>query len=62
MTGAQAAGVTGREADSGAASAVKALQAAGIDPTRQIEEEEEAARAEAQAAWAAAQDEAERPA
>src|SRR3954454_7335186 len=29
MTGAQAAGFTGREADSGAASAVKALQAEG---------------------------------
>ena len=38
------------------------MQAAGIDPARQIEEEEEAARAEAQAAWAAAQDESERPA
>jgi large subunit ribosomal protein L9 len=36
------------------------MQAAGIDPARQIEEEEEAARAEAQAAWAAAQDESER--
>src|ERR1044071_98808 len=32
------------------------MQASGIDPARQIEEEEEAARAEAQAAWAAAQD------
>ena len=36
------------------------MQAAGIDPAHQIEEEEEAARAEAQAAWAAAQDESER--
>lgn len=38
------------------------MQAAGIDPVQQLEEEEEAARAEAQAAWASAQDETERPA
>lgn len=38
------------------------LQAAGIDPAQQLEEEEETARAEAQAAWASAQDESERPA
>ena len=38
------------------------MQAAGIDPTQQLEEEEEAARAEAQAAWAAAQDDSEGPA
>ena len=31
------------------------MQAAGIDPLRQIDEEEEAARSEAQAAWTAAQ-------
>ena len=37
------------------------MQAAGIDPAQQIEEEEEAARAEAQAAWAAAQDQGEQP-
>jgi large subunit ribosomal protein L9 len=37
------------------------MQAAGIDPTQQIEEEEQAARAEAQAAWAAAQDQGEQP-
>jgi hypothetical protein len=37
------------------------MQEAGINPARQLEEEEEAARAEAQAAWAAAQDEGERP-
>ena len=35
------------------------MQAAGIDPLRQIDEEEDAARAEAQATWAAAQAEAE---
>jgi large subunit ribosomal protein L9 len=38
------------------------MQAAGIDPLQQLEEEEEAARAEAQAAWAAAQDQGEQPA
>jgi large subunit ribosomal protein L9 len=38
------------------------MQAAGIDPAQQIEDEEEAARAEAQAAWAAAQDQGEGPA
>ena len=38
------------------------MQAAGIDPAQQIEEEEQAARAEAQAAWAAAQDQGEQPA
>ena len=31
------------------------MQAAGIDPLRQIDEEEEAARSEAQAAWTSAQ-------
>ena len=38
------------------------MQEAGIDPARQLEEEEEAARAAAQAAWAAAQDQGEQPA
>ena len=38
------------------------MQAAGIDPLRQIDEEEEAARSEAQAAWSAAQAENEGPA
>jgi large subunit ribosomal protein L9 len=38
------------------------MQEAGIDPVQQIEEEEQAARAEAQAAWAAAQDQGEQPA
>ena len=37
------------------------MQEAGIDPAQQIEEEEQAARAEAQAAWAAAQDQGEQP-
>jgi large subunit ribosomal protein L9 len=37
------------------------MQAAGIDPAQQIEDEEEAARAEAQAAWAAAQERDEQP-
>jgi large subunit ribosomal protein L9 len=37
------------------------MQAAGIDPAQQIEQEEQAARAEAQAAWAAAQDQGEQP-
>jgi large subunit ribosomal protein L9 len=37
------------------------MQAAGIDPAQQIEDEEEAARAEAQAAWAAAQDQGQQP-
>jgi len=37
------------------------MQAAGIDPARQIEDEEEVARAEAQAAWAAAQERDEQP-
>src|SRR3954471_19727734 len=37
------------------------MQAAGINPAQQIEEEEQAARAEAQAAWAAAQDQGEQP-
>ena len=35
------------------------MQAAGIDPLRQIDEEEEAARSEAQSAWASAQAEVE---
>jgi large subunit ribosomal protein L9 len=38
------------------------MQAAGIDPGQEREEEEQTARAAAQAAWAAAQDENERPA
>jgi large subunit ribosomal protein L9 len=37
------------------------MQAAGIDPSQERDEEEQAARAAAQAAWAAAQDEGERP-
>lgn len=37
------------------------MRAAGIDPAQQIEDEEQAARAEAQAAWAAAQDQGEQP-
>jgi large subunit ribosomal protein L9 len=37
------------------------MQAAGIDPLRQIDDEEEAAQAEARASWAAAQAEAEGP-
>jgi large subunit ribosomal protein L9 len=38
------------------------MQAAGIDPLQERDEEEEAARSEAQAAWSAAQAEAEGPA
>lgn len=38
------------------------MQAAGIDPLRERDEEEETARAEAQTAWAAAQADAEGPA
>src|SRR3954449_10510977 len=37
------------------------MQAAGINPAQQIEDEEQAARAEAQAAWAAAQDQGDQP-